>query len=126
MDFTGWLILKIFEGGGFVLEHRRWFLGGMGVIIFIFVLPEKMRHLSNSITKMVDACYLLLGRITRYFLFVALIAIAVYGLYHVGNWREPPRNTGRSPTADHNRQTREPTAQDLANAEWQARKNQSK
>ncbi|TSC82119.1 MAG: hypothetical protein G01um101420_649 [Parcubacteria group bacterium Gr01-1014_20] len=124
MDFLGWLVLQIFKGGGFVLEHWRWFLGGVGAIIFIFVLPEKMRHLSNSITKMIDACYLLLGRITRYFLSLAVIAIVVYGLYHVGNWRGLPENTKRSSTTDNSRHIQEPTAKDLANAE--ARKDQPK
>lgn len=108
MDFLGWLTFQIFEAGGFVLEHWRWFLGGVAAIVFVFVLPEKMRHLSNSITKMIDAGYLLLGRITRYFLSVVVIAVIVYGLYQVGNWRETPKDAN------------EPTAQDLANAEWRA------
>ena len=93
----------------------------MAAIIFIFVLPEKMRHTANAITKMIDAAYLFLGRVTRYFLTLAFVAVIVYGLYHLGSWREPLKSANRSSAANYRAQIQEPSAKDLANAEWQAR-----
>jgi len=121
MDFVGWLVLKAFGWVGFMLEYWRFFLGGVIVFVLVFVLPEKMRHSANAISKMLDALYLFLGRAARYFYLTVLVIAVVYGLYQVGNWRKMPKKTASSLV-----QQQEPTAQDLAKDEFRRRQKREK